>query len=274
MAVTGSRGSSLVRLRLLQLESCDHTIGLRALSIHRLAGVPTVFHRFAFNATRAETRATVDAPRDHGVRVVSTWEALMTGRFAGTPKRVQAAAYAACLAALLVSACNTSDTQDSNPPSPQPSSTTSTPIPSLSPSETKSETPDQRDARLAGEAVVQYWAVVDDLAAHPTKSLNLLDPVARDQARAQRQIALGTYAARGWVQSGKAAVSNVKATSKDGKTFIVAACVDVSGIDFVDEKGDSQVNPDRPDRQSFSYTVVKADEGFFVTEDTLKGKPC
>jgi len=122
--------------------------------------------------------------------------------------------------------------------------------------------------------VVTYWAVVDDLAANPTKSPNLLDPVARDQARAQRQIALGTYAAKGWRQSGKAALSDVKATSKDGKTFIVTACVDVSDIDFVDEKGASQVNPDRPDRQNFSYRVVKAGEGFFVTEDTLKGKPC
>ena len=121
---------------------------------------------------------------------------------------------------------------------------------------------------------MKYWAVVDDLAANPTKSVNLLDPVARDQARAQRQIALGTYAAKGWVQTGSAVVSDVTATSKDGKTFTVTACVDVSGIDFVDEKGDSQVNPDRPDQQRFSYTVVKVDQGYFVTEDTLEGKPC
>ena len=62
--------------------------------------------------------------------------------------------------------------------------------------------------------------------------------------------------------------------TKDGKTFTVTACVDVSRIDFLDAEGASTVNPDRPDRQRFSYTVVKADEGFFVTEDTLKGKPC
>ena len=50
---------------------------------------------------------------------------------------------------------------------------------------------------------MKYWAAVDDLASNPTKSLNLLDRVARDQARAQRQIALGTYAAKGWVQIGR-----------------------------------------------------------------------
>ena len=122
--------------------------------------------------------------------------------------------------------------------------------------------------------MVKYWAVVDDLAANPTKSLNRLDGVARDQARAQRQIALGTYAAKGWVQSGTATLSDVTATSKDGKTFTVTACVNVSGIDFVDKKGDSQVNPDRPDRQRFDYAVVKAKDEFFVTRDTLKGKPC
>ena len=146
--------------------------------------------------------------------------------------------------------------------------------PTPSASATKSETPDEREARLAGEAVVKYWAVIDDLASNPTKSLNLLDVVARDQARAQRQIALSTYAAKGWVQSGKASVSDLETNTKDGETFTVSACVDVSKIDFLDAEGASTVNPDRPDRQRFRYMVVKADEQFFVTEDTLKGKPC
>ncbi len=197
----------------------------------------------------------------------------MRDRAAGAARRGRAATAAAGVSLLLVTACNDAETPDPTRTT-SVSSTPSIATPSPSPSHTKSETPEERDARLAGEALVKYWAVVDDLAANPAKSVNLLDPVARDQARAQRQIALGTYAAKGWVQSGTAALSGVTASTKDGKTFSVTACVDVSGIDFVDEKGDSQVNPDRPDRQSFNYTVVKAKNEFFVTRDTLKGKPC
>lgn len=196
-------------------------------------------------------------------------------RAAQALRRLPAAAVAAGMAVLLVTACD--DGGGAEPPtatSSPPSAPTQPETPTPSASATKSETPRQRDAQLAGEAVVRYWAVVDDLAANPTKSLNLLDRVARDQARAQRQIALGTYAAKGWVQSGTAAVSDVDLTATEGKTFTVTACVDVSGIDFVDAKGKSKVNENRPDRQRFSYTVVKADGEFFVTEDTLKGKPC
>lgn len=190
-------------------------------------------------------------------------------------RRFPAAAVAVGLAVLLSTACNTP--QDPGPSPLSSSSSTpsiSSPSPSPSPSATESETPEQQDARLAGEAVVKYWAVVDDLAAHPTKSLNHLDPVARDQARAQMQTLLGTYAAKGLVQKGKVSLTDVLASKKARANFTVTACVDVSAVDLVDKSGASQVNPDRPDRQSFSYTVVRANEGFFVTEDTLKGKPC
>ena len=60
--------------------------------------------------------------------------------------------------------------------------------------------------------MVKYWAVVDDLAANPTKSLNLLDPVARDQARAQMQTLLGTYAAKGLTQEQLALEAEVDRT--------------------------------------------------------------
>ena len=248
--------------------------GLGVWIVHRAAAGARVFHRVVLNEKFSQTRGTVVAARGHGGWVESVSEVLMRARAADGMRRFPAAAAAAGMAVLMATACNGSDTPDPTATTSQATETTSTATPTPSPSETKVETPAERDARLAGEAVVKYWAVVDDLAANPTKSVNLLDPVARDQARAQRQIALGTYAAKGWVQTGSAVVSDVTATSKDGKTFTVTACVDVSGIDFVDENGDSQVNPDRPDRQRFNYTVVKVDQGYFVTEDTLEGKPC
>ena len=76
------------------------------------------------------------------------------------------------------------------------------------------------------------------------------------------------------MQRGTASVTDLQATSKDGKTFAVTACVDVRGVDLVDKNGNSKVNPGRPDQQKYSYSVAKASEGFFVTVDTLKGTPC
>lgn len=197
----------------------------------------------------------------------------MLDRAAGAARRSWAATAVAGVSLLLVTACNDAETPDPTGTS-SVSLTPSTATPSPSPSQTKSETPEERDARLAGEAVVKYWAVVDELAANPRKSLNLLNPVARDQARAQRQYVLGTYSAKGWVQQGTVKLADVKATTKNGKTFAVTACIDVTGVDLVDKDGNSQVDPDRPDQWRYSYKVVKAPQGFVVTEDMLKGKPC
>jgi hypothetical protein len=89
------------------------------------------------------------------------------------------------------------------------------------------------------------------------------------------QTLLGTYAGEGFGADGHVlSVTDVQATSKDGKTFTVTACVDVSGVDLVDKTGASTVSPDRPDQQKYSYSVAKTSEGFFVTVDTLKGTPC
>ena len=248
--------------------------GLSAGVVHRATTGSTVFHRAVLNEKFSETRGTVVAARGHGGWVESVSEVLMRDRAADALRRFLAAAAAAGMAVLMATACNGSDTPDPTATTSQATETTSTATPTPSPSETKVETPAERDARLAGEAVVKYWAVVDELAANPTQSLNLLDPVARDQARAQMQTLLGTYAAKGLTQTGTSSLTDVQATTDDGKSFTVTACVDVSGVDLVNEQGVSQVNPDRPEQQSFSYTVVKADGSFFVTRDSLKGSSC
>lgn len=54
----------------------------------------------------------------------------------------------------------------------------------------------------------------------------------------------------------------------------VVICLDVSDVDVVDASGKSVVAAGRPDRQSYAYTVDKATDGFYVTEDLLKGAPC
>lgn len=156
------------------------------------------------------------------------------------------------------------------------STTTSSPSTSAaSPSPTETTlSPAQQDLRDAGHAVTRYWAVSDELASDPSKSLNLLSSVAQGQALAQRRVILTTYTSNGWVQKGAVVVSDVKASTSNGHAFAVSACVDVSGVDLVDKNGVSQVPASRPDQQRFTYTVSKTTKGFFVTTDTLKGKPC
>ena len=198
----------------------------------------------------------------------------MRDRAAGVMKPLPAAALAGVLALLLVTSCNDPATVD---PRATASSTKSAPLtatPSPSPSETKSETPQERDARLAGEAVVNLWKVVGELARDPGQDPGLLDNVARDQAKTQWRVVLDSYTAKGLVQRGSASVADVQARTKDGKAFAVTACVDVSKVDLVDDNGNSQVNPQRPDQQKYTYRVAKTPGGFFVTVDTLKGVPC
>lgn len=185
--------------------------------------------------------------------------------------RERAIGLAAALAAVvLTSACN-------DPQPPARTSTTSTATPTSTSSVTSSLTsltPAEKDLKSAEETIGRYWGVLDELAADPKKSLNQVATVARDQAANQSRIELGTLQAQGWTQVGRAVVQSSTATTKDGKTFSVSACIDVSKVNVVDKAGKSVVRPGRPDRQEYSYTVLKASQGFFVTVDTLKGKPC
>lgn len=174
-------------------------------------------------------------------------------------------------AVVLASACNDSE------PAPTPSETTTTSSPSPSTSTTSTTpplTPADEDLRSAKGTIARYWAVLDELAADPKKSLELVTTVARDQAAAQSRSTLGTYQAKGWTLTGQTSVTAPTATTKDGKTFAVSACVDVSNVNIVDKNGKSVVRTGRPDQQRYAYTVVKAPQGFFVTVDTLKGQPC
>lgn len=189
-----------------------------------------------------------------------------------TRSRTRALGAAASLAAVmvLISACND--------PDPQPPVTSSpTTIPSTSTTTTSTPTPltpAEKDLKSAEETIGRYWEVLDQLAADSKKSLNLISTVARGQAASQSRIELGTLQAKGWTQVGQSVVRSSSATTKDGKTFAVAACIDVSGVNVVDKAGKSVVKAGRPDRQQYTYTVSKAPQGFFVTVDTLKGKPC
>ena len=190
-----------------------------------------------------------------------------------TRSRIRAVGLAVTLAAVsLTSACS----------DPEPPATTSTTSATFTPTSTTTSTtssptsltPAENDLKSAEDTIGLYWSVLDELAAHPKKSLNQVATVARDQAAEQSRIELGTLQSKGWTQVGQSVVRSSTATTKDGKTFAVVACIDVSEVNVVDKAGKSVVRPGRPDRQRYTYTVVKAPQGFFVTVDTLKGTPC
>ena len=189
-----------------------------------------------------------------------------------TRSRTRALGAAASLAAVmvLISACS-----DPEPQPPVTSSSTTTSSTSTTTTSTPPPlTPAEKDLKSAEETIGRYWQVLAELAADPTKSLNLVATVARDQAAVQSRNTLGTYQAKGWTLQGQTVVTSPAATTKDGKTFAVSACIDVSKVNIIDKAGKSVVRSGRADQQRYSYTVVKAPQGFFVTVDTLKGRPC
>lgn len=179
------------------------------------------------------------------------------------------------LALGLASGCTSGDepgpTASSRPSSGTPSSTSSA---RPSPSAIETPSPAEQDLADAEEAVVRFWRVLDRVGTSTGEDPNALATVARDQALAQWQSIVAGYRSRGLVTKGVTVTHDVRATKKTAGTFEVQACVDVSGVDLVDAAGKSVVASSRPDRQQYTYLVVQAADGLFVTRDTLKGKPC
>jgi hypothetical protein len=186
-----------------------------------------------------------------------------------TNTRSRIAATLALAAITATSACATNDPKPSLSTTTSATSAAQTPTPS-----TASLSPAEQDAKDAAQTITRFWGVLDELASDPTKSLDKLAAVARAQAIAQWRSNLTTYRRSGWKQVGDSTVLSAEAQAVDGKNFVVKACIDVSKANVVDRAGKSVIAAGRQDRMEYSYKVQKAPEGFFVTEDKLKGNPC
>jgi hypothetical protein len=186
-----------------------------------------------------------------------------------TNTRSLIAAMLALAAITATSACTANDPKPSGSSNTSITSTTTTPAPSST-----SLSPAEQDAKDAAQTITRFWRVLDELASDPKKSLDKLAAVSRDQAIAQWRSNLTTYRRSGWTQVGDSTVLSAEAQSVDGKTFAVKACIDVSKANVIDRAGKSVIAAGRQDRMEYSYTIQKAPEGFFVTEDKLKGHPC
>ena len=193
-------------------------------------------------------------------------------------KRLTAAAFLmAAIAA--TSACTTGRAQPTLTPAPT-SSVPSTPTATTTTTTTTTTSapptlsPAAQDLKDAEQTVPRFWTVLDTLASDPKTSLDELATVSRDQAIGQWRSILTGYRERGWKKVGRSAVASVEATTTDGKTYAVRACIDVSKANLVDSEGKSVVTAGRLDRTQYNYQVQKAPQGFFVTEDKLEVKPC
>jgi hypothetical protein len=186
-----------------------------------------------------------------------------------TNTRSLVAATLAVAAIAATSGCTTSD------PKPTPSTTTSVTSATTTPTPSSTSlSPAEQDVKDAAQTITRFWGVLDALASDQKKSLDELATVSRDQAIAQWRSNLTTYRRSGWKQVGDSTVLSAQAQSGDGKNFVVNACIDVSKANVVDRSGKSVIAAGRQDRMEYSYKVQKAPEGFFVTEDKLKGHPC
>lgn len=119
-----------------------------------------------------------------------------------------------------------------------------------------------------------YWSAIDAVSVDPSTKLEQLASVARGQALAQWQSTIASDRANDLRQTGISQVTKAEAVALGAQAYRVVACIDVSAVDVVDRSGKSVVAAGRPDRQKYTYTVDKTTDGFFVTEDLLKGKPC
>ncbi len=127
----------------------------------------------------------------------------------------------------------------------------------------------------AGEAVVQFWDMVDRLSKDPGDPVQDLADVARGQAVAQWVSNIQARRDRDSIQTGDTSVTITDVqTIKEGQRYEVTACLDWSDVKF------NGVKPERGelgDQQQITY-VVRPDaisEGeLFVTDDPLEYEPC
>jgi hypothetical protein len=170
---------------------------------------------------------------------------------------------------LIVTACNNSESLPVTSPT---TSSSTTPSPTSAPTRTLS--PAEKDLKSAKDAVTRFWSLTDELASNPTRNLGELATVASDQAIAQWRFILTGDRVKQLKQIGKATIVSSEAKATSGNSFDVTACIDVSKVNVVDKNGKSVVAAGRLPRVQYTYKVAKIPSGFFVTKDTLEGKPC
>lgn len=184
-------------------------------------------------------------------------------------------------AALVMSATSSCGTPDG--PSETPSPVTSAPdnTATTSPDDTTATTSAPTEAELddagqqaAAEAVVEFWAMLDELSQDPSIEVTELGRVARGQAADQWVSNIQGRRDRNSVQTGDTVVTVTDVqTVEEGQQYEVTACLDFSDVQFNGE------TPERRFEDGAQITYVLRPDALsegklFVTDDPLEYEPC
>jgi len=155
-----------------------------------------------------------------------------------------AAALAATLTLGLTGCGSESEAKNTQPPTTTPTTTqTTTPTPTPTP------TQDEQDAQAAANKVIEYNQLECELAMNPTtERFDEIVLIARgNAAEGTRNLILG-YLEDGIHKTAVSEVEILEVNKTTATTWEVMACIDASGLDVVDEAGQSVALPDRQTR--------------------------
>ena len=196
----------------------------------------------------------------------------------------------------LVVALSACATDTATPSEPDPTSAGPTPS-ATQPTQTQTpEPPDPpTESDLATEAASDllrdYFVVIDQLRSKPSRPISKLESVAISTQLSAQQRLIESQREGGLRQSGSTmiamlTVQSVNLDNSDasvGKvpTVQIDVCYDVSAVDILDKKGESVVDPDRPDTGWVRYSVsnyrfeTKPKDGWRVASGVdLEQAPC
>jgi hypothetical protein len=140
--------------------------------------------------------------------------------------------------------------------------------PAQTPGPEPSRTPvfaSEEEALAAAEELYgKYEEVTDTIAQSGWSNLDGLDEVLRGDALTAERDAVRDLEGKGLRQVGRSSFDSVtlQRFSDHGKgtvELVIYLCGDVSGVDVLDEDGNSVVSPERPDRQPFEVTIDDLD---------------
>lgn len=191
----------------------------------------------------------------------------------------------------LVVALSACATDTDSPPGPDPTSTapTSATQPSLTQTPT-TEPPDPASA-AATDLLRRYFNVIDQLRSKPSRPIRKLKSVAISTQLSAQQRLIESQRDGGLRQSGSTSIAmltvqsvnldNSDASAGKVPTVQIDVCYDVSAVDILDKKGESVVDPDRPDTGWVRYSVsnyrfeAKPQDGWRVASGVdLEQPPC
>lgn len=136
---------------------------------------------------------------------------------------------------------------------------------------------DEEALAAATNAYVAYQDVADEVASDGGAKPERFDSVAEGDALENGRRGAQQYAEAGVRATGRTAIAfvelaHVPATA--GDALIARICLDVSGVDVVDETGESTVATTRADRSLTEVTLQARSTGWVVTGVSFMGQEC